>query len=73
VFTYLRLKKRNGLLVLLSLALMIVSVLVAYFLMPLAGISANGIGILAANSLVVVISAVFWRKMNSPIQPGKGV
>jgi O-antigen/teichoic acid export membrane protein len=63
-FTYLRLQKKNALLVFWNCILMASTLVIAYLLMPMIGILANAFGILAGN-LVVAFWAFFdWLKNN---------
>jgi O-antigen/teichoic acid export membrane protein len=59
--TYLRLNLRNSTLVANSIVLMSTTIIIAYFLLPVIGILANGIGILIGNFAITLFAFIFWR------------
>jgi O-antigen/teichoic acid export membrane protein len=63
-FTYLKLHKSMGLLIGLGLAAMLITLLTAYALMPVYGILANGIGVLAGNAVVSIVGITYWIRLN---------
>lgn len=60
-YTLLRLEKRIGQLILLSLACFTLTVGVAYFLMPAHGIQASGIGLLVGHASVSIFILILTR------------
>jgi O-antigen/teichoic acid export membrane protein len=69
-FTYLRLQKKNMLLVLWNCVLMIITLGIAYFLMPVIGILANAIGIFAGNLVVALWSLLYWLRTSHKVKLG---